>query len=146
MQNFFSWILIATACFWGAQSGATHIEAKIDARQAWAQSLSNEDLGIFFYAVGANNSTLVIQLTPPESDASGCDSVMATLLVRQDFLRTAYYGYGMREVRCETMNEDGVMTGRIARDIVPPDPAPPAAPLPHTVPMRHEARVTDAKA
>ena len=146
MQNFFSWILIATACFWGAQSGATHIEAKIDTRQAWAQSLSNDDSGIFFYAVGANNRTLVIQLTPPESDVSGCDSVMATLLVRQDFLRTAYYGYGMREVRCETMNEDGVTTGRITRDIVPPDPAPPASPLPHTVPMRHEARVTDARA
>ena len=143
MQNFFSWILIAGACFWGAQSGATHFEEKIDARQAWAQSLSNEDRGIFFYAVGGYNWTLVFQMTPPESDVSGCDSVMATHLVRQDFLRTAYYGYGMREVRCETMNEDGVMTGRITRDIVPPTAAPPST-EPHSVPRKHEARASMA--
>ena len=91
-----------------------------NARQAWAQSLDNEEAGIWWFAVRPDNTRLVVQLSPPSSDTAGCDSVIATLLVRQDFLRDAYFNHGFRQIQCQIVNEDGHTTGDIVRDIVPP--------------------------
>ncbi len=133
-----TWILVLGALMWGAQSASVRATESLNARQAWAQSLDNDEAGIWWFAVGLDNTRLVVQLRPPSSDTAGCDSVIATLLVRQDFLRDAYYNHGFRQIQCQIMNEDGHTTGDIVRDIVPPAPEPPTtSSKPHTVPRKH---------
>jgi hypothetical protein len=138
-----TWILVLGGLAWGVQSASVRATGSLNARQAWAKSLDNDEAGIWWFAAGMENTTLVVQLSPPSSDTAGCDSVIATLLVRQDFLRDAYYNHGFRQIQCQIMNEDGHTTGDIVRDIVPPDPA---SPLPRPVPQRHAAKVVEASA
>src|ERR1700733_5253922 len=77
------WILVLGSFAWGAQSASVHATESLNARQAWAQSLDNGEAGIWWFAAGLDNPRLVVQLSPPSSDTAGCDSVIATLLVRQ---------------------------------------------------------------
>ena len=123
-----TWILVLGALMWGAQSASVRATESLNARQAWAQSLDNDEAGIWWFAVGLDNTSLVVQLSPPSSDTAGCDSAIATLLVRQDFLRDAYFNHGFRQIQCQIVNEDGHTTGDIVRDIVPPKPQPTAPP------------------
>ena len=142
------WILVLGSFAWGAQSASVHATESLNARQAWAQSLDNGEAGIWWFAAGLDNPRLVVQLSPPSSDTAGCDSVIATLLVRQDFLREAYYNRGFRQIQCQVMSEDGHTTGDIVRDIVPPKPQPKVPPSaePHAVPFKHIPITSDAVA
>jgi hypothetical protein len=121
-----------------------HITAGNADREAFAHSLDNEDAGILFDAIGPESRTLRITLEADRRDPAGCDSVRMTLFVEQGFLRDAYFNHGFREVECDAIAPDGTM--EILRDdIIPPTPAPPST-EPHNVPLRHDARVTDARA
>ena len=114
-----------------------------NSREAWAESLSNDEAAIFFSAAGTTNSVLVIDLSAADADDSHCDWAMDTLRIRQDFLVDAY-NRGFRSVRCTALGMDGMPT-TIEDNIVPPTPAPPST-EPHTVPHRHAAKVVEASA
>ena len=132
-----TWILVLGALIWGAQSASSRNGVPERAPSLGA-IIGQRQSGIWWFAVGLDNTRLVVQLSPPSSDTAGCDSVIATLLVRQDFLRDAYYNHGFRQIQCQIMNEDGHTTGDIVRNIIPPAPEPPAtSPKPHTVPRKH---------
>jgi hypothetical protein len=113
-----------------------------NAREAWAESLSNDEAAIFFSAAGTTNSVLVIDLSSADADNSHCDWAMATLRIRQDFLVDAY-NRGFRSIKCTSTDSSG-KESTIEDSIVPPAPTPPST-EPHTVPLRRDARVTDAR-
>jgi hypothetical protein len=131
----------------GSHSAPVSAVHTLNARESWAESLSNESDGIFFTAVGARSTTLLVAIFP--KDATGCDSVIFTLAVRQDFLQDAY-ARGFRSVECVADLPDG-SEQIIERNIVPrsPEPSGPTVP-PSTeldiVPMKHDRRVTDVRA
>jgi hypothetical protein len=137
--------LTIAACvvlYTGATAAGKHITTGNADREAFAHSLDNEDAGILFDAIGPESRTLRITLEPDRRDPTGCDSVRMTLFVEQGFLRDAYFNHGFREVECDAIAPDGTM--EILRDdIVPPTAAPPST-EPHSVPRKHEARVSMA--
>lgn len=102
-------------------------------REAWAESLSNDEAAIFFSAAGTTNSVLVIDLSAADADNSHCDWAMDTLRDRQDFLVDAYKR-GFRSVRCTATDANG-KESTIEDNLVPPTPAPPST-EPYTVPTR----------
>jgi hypothetical protein len=120
-----------------------HITAGNADREAFARGLDNEDAGILFDAIGPENRTLRITLEPDRRDPTGCDSVRLTLFVEQGFLRDAYYNHGFRSVECLAIAPDGTIE-TLEDEIVPPSPASPST-EPHTVPLRHDAQVTDTR-
>ena len=120
-----------------------HITTRNADREAFAESLSNPDAGIFFSSSGPASRTLDVSLMPDRRDPGGCDSVMATLLVRQDFLIDVY-DRGFRMIACDATDANGKITTLEDR-IVPPHLEPPST-EPHTVPQRHSARVVEASA
>ena len=110
-----------------------------NSREAWAESLSNDEAGIFFSAAGPTSRVLVIDLSAADADDAHCDWAMDTLRIRQDFLVDAY-NRGFRSVRCTATDANG-KESTIEDNLVPPDPEPPAAPpvspAPRTVPHKH---------
>ena len=136
---------LALSC---GHQASKHFSSVVDEREAWAESLSNPDAGIFFSASGPASRTLNISLMSDRRDPGGCDSVMATLLVRQDFLVDAY-NRGFRSIACDATDSNGNVTTLEDR-IVPPAPepqGPPASPVPHAVPQRHNpSAVIEAQA
>jgi hypothetical protein len=92
------------------------------AREAWAESLSNDDDAIFFSFAGPTSRVLVIDLSAAETDNSHCDSAMDTLRIRQDFLVDAY-NRGFRSVRCTSTDANG-KESTVEDNLVPPDPEP----------------------
>jgi hypothetical protein len=114
-----------------------------NAREAWAESLSNDEAAIFFSAAGTTNSVLVIDLSAADADNSHCDWAMDTLRIRQDFLVDAY-NRGFSSIKCTSTDPSG-KESTIEDNIVPPTPAPPST-EPHTVPQRHAAKVVEASA
>ena len=143
-------ILIAALAFglFGTHDASVRFTSGLNAREAWSESLSNPDTGIFFSSSGPASRTLNISLMPDRRDPGGCDSVTATLLVRQDFLVDAY-NRGFRSIACDATDSNGNVTTLEDR-IVPPAPepqGPPASPVPHAVPQRHNpSAVIEAQA
>jgi hypothetical protein len=119
-----------------------------NAREAWAESLSNDEAAIFFSAAGTTNSVLVIDLSSADADNSHCDWAMATLRIRQDFLVDAY-NRGFRSVRCTATDANG-KESTIEDNLVPPDPESPAAPpvsaAPRAVPHKSTPATSDGVA
>ncbi|MFZ0580949.1 MAG: hypothetical protein WAN72_05675 [Candidatus Acidiferrales bacterium] len=121
-----------------------HVTSVNKERELWAESLSNEHAGIFFSSSGSGSRTLNISLMPDRRDPGDCDSVMATLLVRQDFLFDAY-DRGFRFVSCNVTAADGKVT-TLKDKIVPPQPNAPASPAPQPDPARHDKTPSEATA
>jgi len=118
-----------------------------DARETFAEGLSNDGAGIFFSAAGPTSRVLVIDLSAADADNSHCDWAMDTLRIRQDFLVDAY-NRGFRSVRCTSMDPSG-KESTIEDNIVPPTPAPvtlPVSPAPRATALRHDARTSEATA
>jgi hypothetical protein len=108
------------------------------AREAWAESLSNDNDAIFFSSAGQTSRVLVIDLSAADADNSHRDWAMDTLRARQDFLVDAY-NHGFRSVRCTSTDTNG-KESTIEDNLVPPDPKPPASLVPHKVPLKRNAR------
>jgi len=116
-----------------------------NAREAWAESLSNDESAIFFSSAGPTSRVLVIDLSVADADDNNCDSAVSTLRQRQDFLFDAY-AHGFRSISCTAAGPDGKPV-TIEDNIVPPSPAPPVFPTPRSAPNKHDAypvRVTQA--
>lgn len=126
----------------GAHSASVSAVRTLNDREVWAESLSNEPAGIFFTAVGARSTTMLVEIFP--KDATGCDSVVFTLTARQDFLRDAY-ARGFRSVECIADLPDG-SEQIIERNIVPRPPQPKVLQVPRTVPRKHTPTTSSAVA
>jgi hypothetical protein len=124
----------------GAHSASVSAVRTLNDREVWAESLSNEPAGIFFTAVGARSTTMLVEIFP--KDATGCDSVVFTLTARQDFLRDAY-ARGFRSVECIADLPDG-SEQIIERNIVPRSPEPTMPQIPDRIP--HKQTVTRLEA
>jgi len=110
-------------------------------REAFAESLSNPDAGIFWSAAGPANRMLVVEMTPDTKDPVHCSAVMDTLLIRQDFLEDAY-NRGFHVVSCGVVDELDQTIERMTREIT----LPPAPPAPHTSPLKHDERSSEVRA
>ena len=121
----------------GTHDASERFTRTLNARETWAESLSNSDAGIFFSASGPASRTLNIALMPDRRDPAHCDSVRATLLANQDFLVDAY-NRGFREIDCVATDADGKVTTLEDR-IVPPAPE-------RSVPTRHTATTSETSA
>ncbi len=126
----------------GAHTASVAAVHTLNDREIWAESLSNESAGIFFTAVGARSTTLLVTIFP--KDATGCDSVDFTLTARQDFLQDAY-ARGFRSVECIADLPDG-SEQIIERNIVPRSPEPNVPHIPHIAPPKHTATTSEASA
>lgn len=131
-----------TLGLFGAHSASVAAVRTLNDREVWAESLSNESAGIFFTAVGARSTTLLVEIFP--KDATGCDSVVFTLTARQDFLQDAY-ARGFRSVECIADLPDG-SEQIIERNIVPRPPDPTVPQIPHSVPRKQAATISIARA
>jgi hypothetical protein len=125
-----------------AHSASVSAVRTLNDREVWAESLSNEPAGIFFTAVGADSTRLLVEIFP--KDATGCDSVVFTLTVRQDFLQDAY-ARGFRSVECIADLPDG-SEQTVERNIVPQSPEPTVPQIPRTVPPKHITTTREASA
>jgi len=126
----------------GAHSASVAAVRTLNDREVWAESLSDESAGIFFTAVGARSTTLLVEIFP--KDATGCDSVVFTLTARQDFLLDAY-ARGFRSVECIADLPDG-SEQIIERNIVPRSPEPTVPQTPRSVPHRRNRTTSEAQA
>jgi len=126
----------------GARAASVSAVHTLNARESWAESLSNESAGVLFTAVGARSTTLFVTIFP--KDMTGCDSVVFTLTARQDFLQDAY-ARGFRSVECIADLPDG-SEQIIVRNIVPRPPEPTVPQIPHDVPHKRAATTLEARA
>lgn len=82
----------------GSYVGAKHVTRVCAEREAYAESLSDEEAGLFFNASGFVDTTLDVGTYPPSVVA--CDALLAAITTNRRFA-SDLIDHGFREVDCE---------------------------------------------